>query len=130
MMVNIHFTQSLLDGIMFVLSCAGYFHVYMKKRTKLTIRIISVIYSSLIVSLANLWAVLQLVGSFWPPLLTYDNVLMAISLPFSNFYGPIILLSTFIQSSKKSGYYHLSEEIKMCTKMLKYHTRLLYLSQV
>ena len=119
MKVNIRFTDSLLDGIMLLLSCAGYFHLYRKKGTKLTIRIISVIYSSLIVSLANLWAVVQLVGSFLPPLLTYDNVLMAISLPFSYFYGPIILLGTFIQSSMKPGYYHLIEEIKMCAKNVK-----------
>ncbi len=122
---NLGFSRLLLDSLMCLLSSGGYFHVYRKKGTKLVFRILSVIYSLLILSVVTIFIVLEAIGSQLSPKPVNYTLLVALSNIISNFYASIILLGNFIQSFDKMGYYNLVEKVIMSTVYVKISCKIL-----
>ncbi len=121
---RISFSGVILDSLMFLLSFVGYFHVYGKTGTKRIIKIISIIYSFSIVSLVTVCGVMEMIGAYLPPRVPFSHSLLAAILPIFYFYGPVIMIATFVQSFDKGGYYNLIERIKSSTVHVKMSTKI------
>ncbi len=120
---NRNFSLIVLNCLMVVLTCTGFLHIYRKRAINKIFRILSVIYSLLVLCLVTLHIVLLLVGISLPPspLLndSYVGVLTMTIFVSGYLYGFSILLSSFLQCFKREGYHFLTEKIESMSREIK-----------